>query len=302
MPGFSKNPINHRVKSLSRKINIVDYCARNLAILGSKTAVRNAIQEKQLFLNKKPASISDFVKNGDFISLEKSKNTRKKENKVHKANPNIELPVIFEDAHLIIVNKPGGIAVNGTRNKTVENAIKGQYIKSKETDALPSPVATHRLDVPTKGLVMLAKTKTALIQINKAFQAGKVDKVYYAVVHGKIPESGRIDEPIDGKKSITEFERIKVVPSRIFGHFSLVKLKPITGRTHQLRIHLNNLGHLIVGDKLYAAKQKTILGKGLFLCACTLSFIHPISGNSIQVEIDPPARFERLLQKENDRF
>ena len=296
-----KNPNQLRVKALSKKQNIVNYCADNLPILGSKTAVQKAIQQRKLFLNKKLASINDFVKNGDFVRFQNTDNQSIKSKK-KKPKFDFELPIVYEDDCLIIVNKPAGIAVNGTRNKTVENAVIGLYKKSKEPDALPTPVATHRLDVPTKGLVMLAKTKTALIRINKAFQTGKVDKVYYAVVHGKTPEKGRIEEPIDGKKSITEFERIQVAPSRVFKHFSLVKLKPITGRTHQLRIHVKNLGHLIVGDKLYAKGQKTILGKGLFLCACELSFEHPVRGERIELKIPPPSRFERLLKKEKERF
>lgn len=296
-----KNPNKLRVKSLTKRINIVEYCSKNFPVLRSKTAVQKAIQNGQLFLNNKPVFANDFVKNGDFIQLQKSDNQPISLNK-KKQKIDVELPIIYEDDWLIIVNKPGGIAVNGNRNKTVENAVIGHYKKSNESDALPSPVATHRLDVPTKGLVMLAKTKMALIRINKAFQTGKIDKAYYAVVHGKTPEKGRIEEPIKGKKSVTEFERIKVAPSQVFGHFSLVKLKPVTGRTHQLRIHMNNLGHLIVGDKLYAEKQKTVLGKGLFLCARQLSFPHPISGKTVNVKILPPKRFERFLQKEEERF
>lgn len=298
----------HRVRFLPKKALLVDYCARNFSVFKNKSEVQEAIVKKQIFLNNKPANADDSVRNGDFIQIEIVKDfvektpPKRQKKQAKKPRFDIEMPIFFEDDWLIIVNKPGGIAVNGNRNKTVENAIKGQYQKSSQSDALPSPVATHRLDVPTKGLVMLAKTKSALVNINKLFQTGKVDKTYYAVVHGKTPDKGRIEAPIDGKKSITEYERIQLVPSRIFKHLSLLKLKPITGRTHQLRIHLNNLGHLIVGDKLYMNRQKTILGKGLFLCACELSFRHPMSKEMIQLEIPPPSRFKRLLEKERKRF
>ena len=76
----------------------------------------------------------------------------------------------------------------------------------------------------------------------------------------------------------------------------------ITGRTHQLRIHLNSIGHLIVGDKQYAGEQKTILGKGLFLCACRLSLTHPITNERLTLTIDPPPRFLKLLDREEARF
>ncbi len=90
---------------------------------------------------------------------------------------------------------------------------------------------------------------------------------------------------------MTKFQTVEVVRSQVYQHLSLVELQPITGRTHQLRIHLNNQGHLIVGDKEYAQGQKTILGKGLFLCACRLSFTHPINGKALSLEIAPPRRF-----------
>lgn len=309
MFNHKKNSNKHRVRFLPKKANIVDYCARNFSIFKNKMAVEKAIEKEEISLNGNAATPEDFVRNGDFILVQKEEKIQPKEsfperNKKRTKKPkfDIEMPIVYEDDWLVIVNKPGGIAVNGNRNKTVENAIKGQYQRSSEPDALPSPVATHRLDVPTKGLVILAKTKTALVRINKAFQNKKVDKIYYAVVHKEISETGRIEEPIEGKPSITEFERIEVSPSRLFGHFSLVRLMPITGRTHQLRIHLKNLGHLIVGDKLYAESRKTILGKGLFLCACSLNFPHPISNKMINVEIPLPSRFKRLLEKERKRF
>lgn len=287
-----KNPNKHRVNSLSKKVNLVDYCVQHFAILGSKTAVKKAIGAEQVFLNENVALVADHVKNGDLIRLQLPKRQA-----VKKSKFDMDLPIVFEDDWLIIVDKPGGIAVNGNRNKTVENALIGKFKRSNEPDALPAPVAVHRLDVPTKGLVMFAKTKKALVHINKAFQAGKVDKVYYAVVHGKLPESGKINAPINGKKSITHFERLRVSPSRAFGAFSLVKLKPVTGRTHQLRIHLNDLGHLIIGDKLYAKRKKTILGKGLFLFAGELCFQHPIHKEMIEVKLPIPNRFKRLLRK-----
>ena len=167
---------------------------------------------------------------------------------------------------------------------------------------MPNPVAVHRIDVPTKGLVLLAKTKSALIQLSKAFQNNQVKKTYWAVVHGKTEDNGRFNQAIQSKKAITDFETEKVVPSRIFKHLSLVKLSPITGRTHQLRIHLKDAGHLIVGDKQYAQGQKTILGKGLFLFAGGLVFEHPLSNKKIRVNLDLPNRFQKLLNREAQRF
>jgi len=284
----------HRIKSVKPNTRLTDYAAQVFPILGSRTAAKKAIAAGTLLVNDELSEEGAFVKKGDVLIL---KIKAAKKPKVH-----IDLPVVFEDDYLMVINKPAGIAVNGNRNKTVENAVIAIAKKSYEVDALPSPVAVHRIDVPTKGLVLLAKTKTALIQLSKAFQNNQVKKTYWAIVHGKPASKGRIDKALQGKNAITDFERVKVVSSRVFNHLSLVKLSPVTGRTHQLRIHLNDAGHLIMGDKQYAGRTKTVLGKGLFLAACQLIFTHPITGKTIDLEIQPPIRFKKFLEREQKRF
>lgn len=287
--------MRRKITDLTKRTNVIEYCIKYVPLLGSKTAVHKAITHRQLKLNGKYISIESMVNNGDLLELKQPK-------RKFKSTGEIAIPIVFEDDFLVIVNKPGGIAVNGNRNKTVENIVRGIAQKSKQQDALAIPTAAHRLDVPTKGLVLLAKTKTALIRINKAFQTGKVEKEYMAVVHGQANKKGRITLPIQGKSASTEFTTIRTVPSRLYGHLSLLRLELITGRTHQLRIHLQSTGHLIVGDREYADNQKTILGKGLFLCACRLAILHPISGEPIEAEIEPPTRFVKLLNREENRF
>ncbi len=288
-------PMRLKVKNLQGEIRLTDYCAKHFPILGSRSAAKKAINTGNVFVNNRRSFETDLVSNGDVVVLKKPK----------KKNVRVEIPldvdIVYQDEHLIVANKPAGIAVNGNRKKTLENIIAQIATKSLQTDVLDQPVAAHRIDVPTKGLVILAKTKSALININKAFQNNQVKKFYVAVVHGKVSRGGRIESPINGKSAITEYESLTVVPSKVFGHLSMLRLALITGRTHQLRIHLKEKGHLIVGDKQYA-EQRTILGKGLFLCSCELSFTHPKTKKEIVIKIDPPRRFERLLKREGNRF
>lgn len=280
---------------LKKATNLIEYAIHIFPVLGSKTAAIKAIKTGRLSLNGNPARMDHLVKNGDLLKLQGLG--------LQKARPfNIDLDIVYEDDYLLVVNKPAGIAVNGSRNKTIENAVAGIQNKSTIQDQLPRPIAVHRIDVPTKGLVILAKTKSALIQLSKDFQQKRIQKEYFAVVHGQPPVTGRIDFPVDGKKAITELNTEMTVQSRVFKYLSLVRLCPVTGRTHQLRIHLQKKGHLIVGDKLYSGKQKTILGKGLFLCACRLVLQHPVSGKQLDVQIDPPSRFIKLLEREQQRF
>jgi len=285
----------HRVTETPKLLNIAAYCARRFQILGSKSATRKAISAGRLLLNGRPARSTDRVRNGDLLELRGVGLSKAKDY-------DAELDIVYEDDWLVIVNKPGGIAVNGNRKKTVENALAGSVAAGSRRDALPRPVAVHRIDVPTKGLVMLAKTKTALIGLSRAFQGNQVEKEYQAVVHGRPPRHGRIEAPVQNKEAITEYETLETAPSRVFGHLSLLRLHPVTGRTHQLRIHLRDAGHLILGDKAYAKGQRTLLGKGLFLCACKLAFAHPESGEPVVVEIEPPGRFGRTLQRERERY
>ena len=283
------------VKDLPKKLPINIISAKLFPILGSKSAANKAIQGQRLFLNGKMAQVSDMVENGDKIELKGSG-----VKKIKKYD--LDLEIIFEDDYLIAVNKPSGIAVNGNRNKTVENALADKNHNNKFADVLPHPVAIHRIDVPTTGIVLLAKTKKALIEVSKAFQKNQVSKEYVAVVHGKTPQNGRISFPIKNKNAITQFETMEVVGSRIFDHLSLVKLIPITGRTHQLRIHMQQEGHFIVGDKMYADGKKTIFGKGLMLCARSISFQHPATKETINLHIKYPKKFRHILDREKKLF
>lgn len=285
----------HKVESLDRKMDIVTYSAKAFSILGSKSAVKKAIEGGRLFLNGKAANFRDQVSEGSYLELRGTG--------LQQARRfDLSLEVIYEDDFLMVVNKPGGIAVNGDRIKTVENALARKTQHSKIEDALPRPVAVHRIDVPTSGLVILAKTKKALIQLGRAFQDNKVSKEYMAVVHGHLPVRGRIESPVAGKHAITDFQCERVVPSHFYKHLSLVRLQPITGRTHQLRIHLTEKNHLIVGDKMYAKKHKTILGKGLFLAACRLQFQHPIEDKALDLSVPVPPKFHKLLDREEAYF
>jgi len=279
----------HKVEKLGKSNDLITYCIHAFPILGSKSACKKAIKSDRLLLNGALAKSYDKIKVGDVLTLIGSK--------IHQAKKlDMELELVFEDDHIVVVNKPGGIAVNGNRFKTLENALVGHHSNLK--DSLPRPIAVHRIDVPTTGLVLFAKTKSALIILGKAFQEKKVQKEYHAIVHGNPSEKGKIDKDIQSKMAITKYEKLQTVNSKFYQHLSLLRLIPITGRTHQLRIHLQSEGHLIVGDKQYAAAQKTILGKGLMLCSTRLKFKHPLNNKDMDIKIKMPRKFMRILDRE----
>jgi RluA family pseudouridine synthase len=211
------------------------------------------------------------------------------------------LKVLYEDEHLAVVYKPSGLPVSGNRYKTVLHALPFNLQPSHEPDALKWPKPVHRLDVPTQKLLMVAKTAGSLMQMGKQLQERCVRKRYRAVVAGK-SGSGRVDTPVDHKEAITTFQTIRSTRSLKTGHLSLVDLFPLTGRKHQLRVHMAGLGHPIIGDQTHTSGFPLLKGKGLFLSAVELDFVHPVDETTIRVMVDQPAKFDTLLEREAARW
>ncbi len=203
---------------------------------------------------------------------------------------------------MAVINKPAGITVSGNTFKTVFSALPFNLKSSSQTDALSSPTPVHRLDNQTSGLLLIAKTKTAQIELGKQFQNQTIQKKYCTIVIGKVFTNHTIDLPIENKNAETSLEIIRVVKSLKFNELSCLKVSPKTGRTHQIRIHLASIGHPILGDKLYGDKDLLHKGKGLFLCASEVKFLHPKTFKTIQLKVDLPHKFKSLLAREKRRW
>lgn len=206
-----------------------------------------------------------------------------------------ELSILFEDDHILVVDKPAGMLIHPSRAKntgTLANRIIGYYHRSGQKAAF-HPVT--RLDRDTFGVVLVAKNS----HIHNLLQGVQIRKTYYALVYGQ-PEqnSGQIDAPIarrplpsllryigpEGKPSLTEFE----VLTRFDGYAKLA-LWPITGRTHQLRVHCAHRGWPILGDPQYGTEESTAFSAGFgidtqALCTKRLEFVHPITGEAMSIE------------------
>lgn len=212
----------------------------------------------------------------------------------------LAIAVVFEDAQLLIANKPAGLPTNGNYHRTLEAALAHQYQLPNTEGALPSPRTVHRLDSPTSGLVMAAKTAKARFLLGKQLEQGSIQKTYHALVMGDTPNEGVIAQPIDGKDALTTYQKVKSVRSLKNDYLTLLRLQPKTGRTHQLRIHCATSGFPIYGDQEYA--DRTIQNKGLFLAATALELEHPISGEPLNVGIAVPEKFENRMQNEDRRW
>jgi RluA family pseudouridine synthase len=213
-----------------------------------------------------------------------------------------KLSVIFEDEHLAIINKPAGISVSGNQFKTIYNALPFNLKKSIEKDALLVPTPVHRLDLQTSGILVVAKTKTAQIELGKQFERKTINKTYCTIVAGKVINHKTICTPIENKPSETSFEIISTHQSLKYEHLSFLNVFPKTGRTHQIRIHLASIGHPILGDKLYGNTENLLKGKGLFLCAKEISLIHPKTFEKLHFSIEVPRKFNSILIREEKRY
>lgn len=285
----------HIVPEGVEEIRLYDYAQQIFPTMPSRKGIKKAIAREEITVDGEKTTTGWWVKPGQKIELLES-----------NINPpkayNLALEVVYEDEYLAVINKPAGISVSGNQFRTIQNALIGKVKASKEADALRWAKPVHRLDNPTSGLLIVAKTAKALMKLGQQFENKEIKKKYCAIVIGQLPESGVIDFDIDGLTSLTDYKLGKIVPSLRNEYLSLVELSPKTGRTHQLRIHLSKLGFPILGDKLYGKEGEILKGKGLFLSATALQLNHPITSEVLTIEIETPYKFNALLERETKRW
>lgn len=203
---------------------------------------------------------------------------------------------VFSDEHLLVLNKPAGLlSVPGKGND------KQDCLSARVQNIYPDALIVHRLDMATSGLMLMARGSVVQTALSKLFEQRQIHKRYVAVVDGhmNINEDWQlIDLPIaldwpnrplrtihtDGKPSQT---RWRMLHYDTFSNTSRVELEPLTGRSHQLRVHLKALGHPMLGDALYAPADVQNKAARLLLHACSLQFLHPANGEEMHFEIAP---------------
>ena len=289
---------SHVVPEGVRDVRLSNYARVAFSDYLSRKGVSKALKRGEFRVNGVIAQSGDWVVSGQLIEL------LDLQQRVPKPYA-LPLDIVFEDECLAVINKPAGIEVSGNKFRTIENALVGQVTKSAHPDALPWPRPAHRLDYATSGLLLVAKTALAQKHLGQAFENREINKVYTAIVQGRVSGAGEITEPIQNISAHSHYEYIDSVQSLRDGHLTMVQLKPITGRTHQLRIHMASIGHPIVGDTKYGEEGNVMLGKGLFLTASELVLQHPESQHQMHLSVGPPPKFAALMmreQKRNDKF
>ncbi len=209
--------------------------------------------------------------------------------------PQAELTIVYEDEDLVVIDKPAGLlSVPGRLPEHQDSAylrVLAEYPQAK---------ITHRLDMATSGILMFAKHRDAEVAVSKMFQARKVHKNYIALVQGQLLDQGSVDVPLitdweNRPRQIVHFELGK--PAQTLYHalsyvedhdITRVLLTPITGRSHQLRVHMQYIGHPITGDQFYHPDYRQSPLKRMALHASYLAFKQPLSGINVEIKGDMP--------------
>jgi len=268
------------------RVRLQEYAISIFPQITSRSALKKAIARERILINGVQASTANWIVEGQKIELLDDIIPNRK---IFKFN----LDVLYEDEHLAVVHKPAGIATNGNYFRTLENALPYNLTKSRSKDVLPYAVPVHRLDTPTAGIILVAKTKSAQQSLYTSFKTKEIQKTYHALVHHRLSTNCKVDLEIDGKKALTLFEPINHYEIGA-ENFTLVKAVPITGRTHQIRIHLSYLGHPIVGDLLYGLQESYFKHKNLFLFSSGISMKHPCENSVLDFSLKLPKRFRNL--------
>ena len=232
--------------------------------------------------------------------------------------PEVKLDIIFEDTDLLVINKPWGLLVHpgaGKPEATLAGALLAYNPQLNEVGEALRPGLVHRLDKDTSGVLVTAKNEKSLQTLSAAFQERSLEKIYLALVKGKLAKKALLDKPI-GRHPSLRYKMAAGVkggrPAQTIYHslkyfaqsdVSLVLLKLLTGRTHQIRVHLADLGHSILGDQVYGRPAEILkkepfstLIKRQLLHARRLSLFHPASGQKMNFQAPWPADFLAVFQ------
>ena len=253
----------------------------------------------------------DAVAGGEMISLEPQS-----ESEVRAAPEPIRLNVVYEDDDLLAVNKPVGLVVHPGAGHPGGTLMNGLLHHAPKLEEVPRAGIIHRIDKDTTGLLLVAKTLLAHTGLVRQLADRQISRNYLAICNGVLTGGGKIDQPIgrhpgdrkrmsvqqNGKQAVTHFTVLER-----FRAFTYIRVKLETGRTHQIRVHFAWRRHALVGDQTYGGRLALPAGasepliealrgfKRQALHAARLAFLHPTSGEMVELEVPPPADFETLL-------
>ena len=273
----------------------------------SRSYIQKLINDGMILVNGKPVKSNYKIKQNDEILA------RIPEPQVlDVVAEDIDVPILYEDEHIIVVDKPKGMVVHpaaGNYSGTLVNALlKHCGTNLSNINGIIRPGIVHRIDKDTSGVLVVAKSNAAHEGLSEKLKDHDIERVYIAVVHGIIREDyGKIDAPIgrhpvdrkkmavntkNGRRAVTRFKVLER-----FKDATYIEATLETGRTHQIRVHMSYIGFPIIGDTVYGSKNDIYNINGQALHAKKLGFVHPIKGEYMEFESPLPEYFKELLEK-----
>jgi 23S rRNA pseudouridine1911/1915/1917 synthase len=277
----------------------------------SRSAAQRLIDRGQVTVQGEQVKASYKTKTGDLVVARLPGETAPE-----LVAEEIPLRVIYEDPHLLVVDKPAGMVVHpaaGHAGGTLVNALLA-YCPELAASGDDRPGIVHRLDRDTSGLILVAKREKIQRALQRQFKEREVDKAYLALLDGHLqPAWGRIDAPVGrdpqhrqrmavvpgGREAVTEYHVLEQYARQVgpaAGEYCLVEAEPETGRTHQIRVHFASIGHPVVGDRVYGRRRTHLQLTRQFLHAWRLVFKHPVGGERIELEAPLPEDLASVLE------
>lgn len=278
----------HIVPDLPRPVRLREYALGIFQAAPTNAAIKKALKKQFITVDGEIGHTGTFIKGGERIELNIP------EVPVPTKKLVFPVQVLFEDEYLAIVHKPAGILVSGNRFVTMARALPQNLWPSTLPDAtVPQPV--HRLDYATTGILLAGKTSAAIRRLGEVFARKQIQKTYYAITIGTMLPEGKLSSEIDDKPACSTYTVCASVPSERFGCLNLVKVMPQTGRRHQVRKHMAQLGCPILGDATYGRDGLVLKGKGLYLHAGAVRFTHPFTGVKMFWQDPLPEKFGKIF-------
>lgn len=275
----------------------------------SRSHVQKLIKDDVVKVNGASAKSSHKLKAGDRVSV-----LIAPPKKLEVKAENIPLDIVYEDKDILVINKPPGMVSHpapGHYEGTLVNALLYHLKDLSGIGGVERPGIVHRLDKDTSGLMMVAKNDKAHLSLAKQIKDRTIEKKYIALVHGKMPkEEGVIIAPIGRsprhrkKMTVIRSEKLKSKEAETrykviewFNNYALLELKLVTGRTHQIRVHLSFIGNPVVGDSVYGRASNEFGVKRQLLHAAELKFSHPRTGKPVEFKAEIPEDFKKVCNR-----
>lgn len=295
------------IKVNENGIRIDKYLMNNTEM--SRSKIQKLIDNGHILVNDKEIKSSYSVKIDDIITIDDI------DEEMSIVPENIPLDIVYEDDYLLVVNKPSGMVVHpapGNYSGTLVNALMYHCNNLSTVNGMVRPGIVHRIDADTSGLLLVAKNDMVHNDLAKQISEKSVVRKYICLVHGVILEdTATIDAPIgrderDRKKMCVTGDNSKEAVTHIkvlerYKDATLIECVLETGRTHQIRVHMNYINHPVVNDPVYGYSKMDDKEFGQMLHAKEIGFVHPITHEFMDFKADPPKRFYEILEQYKEK-